>query len=101
MAGRLPSRTSARPKVASGFTPPFMWPRRRLCGVGLAIPRPIVSKIKLIHVPLGTVDPAVPIDDLIVDESDLLVAGQSEVHSVGDFLTVQYHYREFVHRITS
>src|ERR1700730_4787997 len=58
-------------------------------------------KIKFIHVLLGTIDPAISVDDLIVDEPDLLVAGQSEVHSVSDFLTVQYHYREFVHRITS
>src|ERR1700730_10574911 len=58
-------------------------------------------EIKLIHVLLGTIDPAISVDDLIVDESDLFVTGQSQVHSISDFLTVQYHYREFVHRITS
>ena len=57
-------------------------------------------EIEFVHIFFGAIGPAAAVNDLIVHQADLVIAGYTKVHAVSDLLTVQYHHRHFVHEVT-
>ena len=55
-------------------------------------------KIEFVHIVFGAIGPATAVNHFS-SEADLIVAGYTEVHAIGNLLAVQHHDSDFVHEV--